>query len=362
MQTYHTLVQADSRNLDLLEAETVDLVITSPPYPMIKMWDELFSNLNPKIKKYLKSERSNQAFELMHEELEKVWKETYRILRPGGIACINIGDATRTIGKHFQLFPNHARVLEQARKIGFQVLPGIIWRKPSNAPNKFMGSGMLPPGAYITHEHEFILLLRKNGKREFRSPEERNKRKQSAYFWEERNQWFSDIWIDLPGTGQTLEKNNSRMRSAAFPFQLAYRLVNMFSTYQDTVLDPFLGTGTTSLASLIAGRNSIGVELDKELLQEAKQRLYEAVTLGNRIVAQRIKNHKEFVKNRSKSGFEFKYTNPYLKVPVMTSQEQMLRFYRPINVKSKDETTIVAKYIEMDSVGEENHSLGKKEK
>ncbi len=346
MQTIHTLVQADSRNLDMLETESVDLVVTSPPYPMIQMWDDLFSNLNPKIKKYLQKENGYQAFELMHKELEKVWKEIYRILRMGGIACINIGDATRTIGKHFQLFPNHAKTLEQASRIGFQVLPGIIWRKPSNAPTKFMGSGMLPPGAYVTHEHEFILILRKNGKREFRNLNEREKRKQSAYFWEERNQWFSDIWIDLPGTGQTLGGNNSRMRSAAFPFQLAYRLVNMFSTYQDTILDPFLGTGTTSLASLIAGRNSIGVELDENLLQEARQRLHEAVGLGKKIVTQRIKSHEEFVKNRSKKGLEFKYTNPYLKMPVMTSQEQTLRFYYPIKIQNKEKTTIIAEYAE----------------
>ena len=105
--------------------------------------------------------------------------------------------------------------------MGFTNLPEIIWRKPTNSPNKFMGSGMLPAGAYVTLEHEFILIFRKGGKRIFKSDAEKLKRQQSAFFWEERNVWFSDLWT-LTGTNQKLNNKNSRERSAAYPFDLAY--------------------------------------------------------------------------------------------------------------------------------------------
>ena len=208
-------------------------------------------------------ERELQAFSLMHEELDAVWTEMYRVLKDGAFLCINIGDAVRTIDDKFQLFSNHSRILSFCTSIGFDALPVILWRKQTNAPNKFMGSGMLPAGAYITLEHEFVLVFRKGGKRCFDSPSEKMARQESAYFWEERNKWFSDIW-DFKGTTQKLNNDKVRKRSGAFPLELAYRMINMYSVRGDTVLDPFLGTGTTILAAMAACRNSIGVELDKE--------------------------------------------------------------------------------------------------
>ena len=103
---------------------------------------------------------------------------------------------------------------------------------------------MYPGGAYVTLEHEYILILRKNGKRKFTTQPEKQNRRESAYFWEERNIWFSDIW-DLKGIRQDIQQKDIRTRSAAFPFELAYRLINMYSVFGDTILDPFLGTGTT---------------------------------------------------------------------------------------------------------------------
>ena len=137
-------------------------------------------------------------------------------------------------------------------------------------PNKFMGSGMLPAGAYATLEHEYILILRKGNKREFKSKEDKLRRQQSAFFWEERNVWFSDIWEDLKGTKQNNIDKHIRERSGAYPFELPYRIINMFSLRGDTVLDPFLGTGTTTLACMATARNSIGYEVNpnfKEHLQ-----------------------------------------------------------------------------------------------
>ena len=125
---------------------------------------------------------------------------------------------------------------------------------------------MLPAGAYVTLEHEYILILRKGTKREFNKAEERQNRRESAIFWEERNAWFSDVWMDVKGTGQELFKKATRSRSAAFPFEVAYRLINMFSVRGDTVLDPFLGTGTTTAAAMACGRHSLGFELDANFL------------------------------------------------------------------------------------------------
>ena len=150
-----------------LADECIDLVVTSPPYPMIEMWDEIFTNQNSKIGEAIKKKDGPLACELMHRELDKVWQEVFRVLKNGGIACINIGDATRTIDGHFALYTNHSRIHTYMQKIGFSALPAILWRKQTNAPNKFMGSGMMPPGAYVTLEHEYVLILRKGNKKEF---------------------------------------------------------------------------------------------------------------------------------------------------------------------------------------------------
>jgi DNA modification methylase len=262
MKTSHQIYFSDSKQMDAVPSASVDLVVTSPPYPMIEMWDKLFAAQNHKIQHALRANDGRQAFELMHQQLNPVWQETFRILKQGGIACINIGDATRTINGNFMLFPNHTQILASLLKAGFSALPFILWRKQTNAPNKFMGSGMLPPGAYVTLEHEYILIVRKGSKREFETDTDKQRRRSSAYFWEERNVWFSDVWLDLKGTSQPLRNAATRRRSAAFPFEIPYRLINMFSVKGDTVIDPFLGTGTTTWAAVAAARNSIGFELE----------------------------------------------------------------------------------------------------
>jgi len=149
--------------------------VTSPPYPMIEMWDDMFSQQSSTVKKKLEQSDGIGAYELMHQILDATWQEAYRVLKSGGFACINIGDATRTINGNFILYTNHARILKYTQELGFSSLPCILWRKQTNAPNKFMGSGMLPAGAYVTLEHEYILILRKGPKREFRK--EKNKKK-----------------------------------------------------------------------------------------------------------------------------------------------------------------------------------------
>jgi DNA modification methylase len=307
-----------------LGAASVELVVTSPPYPMIEMWDEGFGGRNPAIRSALKRADGPGAFRLMHAELDAVWKEVHRVLKPGGFACINIGDAARTLGDDFMLYPNHARILTGLLELGFTPLPAIVWRKQTNAPNKFMGSGMYPAGAYVTLEHELILIARKGGKREFMNGDEKRRRHESALFWEERNAWYSDVWMELKGARQRLGRNSSRNRSGAFPFELAYRLISMFSVKGDTVLDPFLGTGTTLRAAAAAGRNSIGYEIEPGLREDIFSGLPDLVRFARKRVLARIDEHLAFLNQCRDSGREVKYLNRNYNFPVVTRQETEL--------------------------------------
>ncbi len=320
MESIHKIYYQNSNNLNIIESNSIDLIVTSPPYPMIEMWDEMFSVQNSSIKDALNNHQEKQAFEKMHQELDKIWNELFRVLKDGAFACINIGDATRTINQKFQLFSNHSRILTYCLKLGFTSLPLILWRKQTNAPNKFMGSGMLPANAYVTLEHEYILILRKGSNRIFKNDSEKKLRKESSFFWEERNNWFSDVW-HFKGTNQRLNNENIRKRSGAFPFELAYRLINMFSIKGDMVLDPFLGTGTTTLASITSGRNSIGIEIDDNFNKIISPKFERIISFSNNYIRNRIYQHNEFVKNYLEQNKKLKYTNNNYNFPVMTKQE-----------------------------------------
>lgn len=325
MCTVHNIYIGASQKMLQIQDNSVDLVVTSPPYPMIEMWDEIMGKQNPKILKSLQNE-PDTAFELMHAELDKVWHECFRVIRSGGFLCINIGDATRTINGKFKLYNNHSRVSKACMDMGFIGLPNIIWRKQTNAPNKFMGSGMLPCGAYVTLEHEWILIFRKGEKREFKTSDAKLVRMKSSFFWEERNVWFSDVW-DVKGTKQKLQSNSSRERSAAFPFEIPYRLINMFSQKDDMVLDPFLGTGTTMQAAVVLGRNSCGYEIDADFESIIRDNINTiSIDSWNNFIKQRFENHVDFVKNRIAQGKEVKHYNSVMNVAVMTKQEEEIEF------------------------------------
>lgn len=324
MKTTHNILFQDARDLKEIPSGSVDLVVTSPPYPMIEMWDEMFSHQNPEIQDTLADGNGKQAFALMHEILDAVWSEVFRVLKDGRFACINIGDATRKIRDDFCLYPNHARILNYLLTVGFSALPDILWRKQANTPNKFMGSGMLPAGAYVTLEHEYILIVRKGSKREFKTEDEKQNRRESALFWEERNVWYSDVWTDIKGTGQKLPNAMSRLRSAAFPFDLAYRLINMYAVKGDVVLDPFLGTGTTTAAAMASGRNSIGVEIDKSFQHAICPVTHHIVDFSNDYLHDRLRRHFAFVEDRIQNSEALKYTNKHYGCPVVTSQEQFI--------------------------------------
>jgi DNA modification methylase len=343
MKTTHHILLEDAKEMKNVGAESIDLVVTSPPYPMIKMWDDMFSGQNPEIGKALVSGDGIKAFELMHLELGKVWKDVFRALKPGGIACINIGDATRSVNEKFQIYTNHARILNYCLNLGFHALPEILWVKETNKPDKFMGSGMLPVGAYVTLEHEHILILRKGEKREFKTAEEKLKRQRSAFFWEERNIWFSDKWKDINGVFQKLNHAEIRERSGAYPVELAYRLINMFSVQGDTILDPFLGTGTTTLAAIASGRNSIGYEIDRNFGNVIEQRINEVLVIANERNEQRLHKHREFVEKSA--GGQLKYLNTNYNLPVMTLQERELLIPKLKNIRNVGNGTFEVNYI-----------------
>ena len=345
MQTTHSVLFGPAQQtLTSLSDDSVDLVVTSPPYPMIEMWDAGFAAQHEGIGPALTAVDAERAFALMHDVLDTVWRQVVRLVRPGGFVCINIGDATRTLGDIFRLYPNHSRIIQFFLQNGFQNLPNIIWRKPTNAPNKFMGSGMLPAGAYVTLEHEYILIFRKGGKRLFKSDGDRQRRAQSAYFWEERNRWFSDVW-EFRGTGQKLSSGLARERSGAYPFELPYRLINMLSLREDTVLDPFVGTGTTSLAALTAGRNSLGCEFEAGFHETISNVVNdEKVPLLNRVISDRITAHRAFIDARLEQNYEFKHTNRHFQFPVMTSQETQLRLDYVSAIETIDSYRWLASY------------------
>ena len=326
METTHRVIAEDARSLAAIDDSAVELVVTSPPYPMIELWDELFAELDPTVGEALAAGDGQAAFEAMHAELDPVWAELERVLVDGGIACINVGDATRTLDDSFRVYQNRARVVEAMTSLGFDPLPEVVWRKPANSAAKFMGSGMLPPNAYVTLEHEHILVFRNGSERRELAPGA-DRRYAAAYFWEERNNWFSDVWTDVRGERQRLHREELRDCSAAYPFAIPYRLINMYSVYGDTVLDPFWGTGTTTAAALAAARNSVGYELNAELVNAFDRRVDELPTLSRTVGERRLIDHREFVAQERAAGESFDYQAERYEFPVRTKQERSIHLY-----------------------------------
>lgn len=349
----HRIIHGSSPVALATVIEPVELVVTSPPYPMITMWDEVFRAQSAAVDDALTAGDGAAAFEAMHRLLDSVWQRCAALLLPGGHLCINVGDATRRVGGSFRLFANHARIIQACAAIGLETLPGVIWRKTTNAPTKFMGSGMLPPSAYVTLEHEHILIFRKSGRETASS--DRGRRRRSAYFWEERNRWFSDLW-HVPGTRQRVApgpvedrersdvaasradgRGQTRDRSGAFPFEIAYRLVAMFSLEEDRVLDPFAGTGTTALAALRAARSSVSVEHDAERARGIPDRLQSDEEYERSV--QRLSDHRAFLAGRAAAGRPSpRHHNAGHDVAVVTAQETDLRLPPPAREVTREET------------------------
>ena len=251
----YRVIIGDSRRMPEVEDNSVHLTVTSPPYPMVGIWDDFFT------------QASASTYDSMHEYLNQTWLEVQRTLVPGGIACINIGDATRTRDGVFHLYPNHSRIIENFEKLGFVTLPYVLWKKPTTKPHykgkgAFLGSGFLPPNAYVTLDMEYILIFRKGPPRTFQPKDPQ--RYKSQFTKKQRDEWFSQVW-KVPGARQSIDGLERRV--AAFPEEIPRRLISMFSVLGDVVMDPFLGSGTTLKVAMELGRKFVGYEKQKQMAE-----------------------------------------------------------------------------------------------
>jgi len=256
--TNHTIYLGDSRSvISTIPERSVHLVLTSPPYWNLKPYPPTEGQLG-----------NQDDLQVFLGEIHKVWKGCFQALVSGGRLCVVIGDVCLNRKRHgrHRVVPLHAEIINQCVHIGFDNLAPIIWHKIANCRTEmdrstyFLGKPF-EPNAIIKNDVEFILMFRKPG--EYRHPTS-EQRRGSKLGREEFFQYFRQVW-DLPGA-------STRRHPAPFPEPLAYRLIRMFSFVGDTVLDPFVGTGSTCLAAARAGRSSIGIEIDPRYVEICKER------------------------------------------------------------------------------------------
>lgn len=262
-KTAHQLVLGDARDLSSLEDESVHLVVTSPPY-----FD---------LKEYASDAEGNQLGRYSHydvflQELDNVWSECRRVLVPGGRICCVIGDILiprRLDGRH-RVLPLPADIQVRSRGLGLDNLTPILWFKIGNRTNEAGGGSSgyygkpYQPGAIIKNDHEHILLLRKPGG--YRNTPMIQKAL-SMLQRSEVDNWMRPVWHDIKGA--SLRNGHP----APFPSDLAERLIKMFSFAGDVVLDPFAGSGSTAVAAMRAGRNSISIEVEETYVSRARVRM-----------------------------------------------------------------------------------------
>ena len=260
--TTHEVALGDARKMEL-EPGSIQLVLTSPPYWTLKEYRSTDGQLG-----------HIDDYAAFLRELDKVWEQCFEALVPGGRLICVVGDVClsrrKNKGRH-TVVPLHASIQEHCRKIGFDNLSPIIWHKISNASyevengSSFLGKPY-EPNAVIKNDIEFILMERKPGG--YRKPSVAT-RVLSVISAENHQKWFQQIWTGLTGA-------STRNHPAPYPLELAERLIQMFSFVGDTVLDPFFGTGTTTLAAMQHGRNSIGYEIDETYQAQAERRIQDA--------------------------------------------------------------------------------------
>jgi DNA modification methylase len=261
-KTRHQIHLGDARDLSWIQDGSVHLIVTSPPY-----WT---------LKEYAAGNENQMGHFVEYEhflsELDRVWRECARVLVGGGRICCIVGDvcmARKKQGRHF-IVPLHADIEVRARRFGLDCLQPIIWHKIANGATEVQGNGSgfygkpYQPGAIIKNDVEYILFLRKGG--EYRSTPVLQKAL-SMLTREEMKAWQRSIWTDLRGA------STRDGHPAPYPVELAERLIKLFSFAGDTVLDPFAGTGSTSMAAIMSGRNSIANEIEPSYVEIARKRI-----------------------------------------------------------------------------------------
>lgn len=266
-RTSHQLRSADARNLSFIPNESVHLIVTSPPYWTLKEYAPNAGQLG-----------AIEDYEKFLSELDKVWAECARVLVPGGRICCVVGDVCiprKRDGRH-RIMPLHADIMVHTRKLSLDSLTPILWFKIANGAMEANGNGAgfygkpYQPGAIVKNDFEYILSLRKGGT--YRSPSPTQKAL-SILSKDEMKAWLRTSWTDIKGI------STRKGHPAPYPVGLAERLIRLFSFAGDTILDPFVGCGSTCLAALNSGRSSIGVEIEPEYIRLARETLHRAVLL-----------------------------------------------------------------------------------
>lgn len=263
-QTTHRIYIGDSRRMDDLADESIHLVVTSPPYWQLK--DYGHSN----------QIGFNDSYEQYINHLNLVWAECDRVLKPGCRLCVNIGDqfARSVYYGRYKVIPIRTEIIKFCEAVGLDYMGAIIWQKVTTTNTtggaSVMGSFPYPRNGILKLDYEFILIFKKNGTTDAPTKEAREASKLTTAEW---NEFFAGHWR-FPG-----ERQSSHI--AMFPKELPRRLIRMFSFIGETILDPFLGSGTTSVAALETERNSVGYEIDSETipLLRSKLRIDQASTL-----------------------------------------------------------------------------------
>lgn len=264
--TRHRLHLGDARDLSWIPDESIHLVVTSPPYWTLKEYEPCAGQMG-----------AIADYEGFLDQLDRVWRECARVLVPGGRICCVVGDVCiprKREGRHY-IMPLHADIQVRARKLELDCLTPILWHKIANGVTEAEGNGAgfygkpYQPGAVVKNDVEYVLFLRKGTGYRSVSP------MQKALSMLTRNEmqaWFRSFWTDVKGA------STRAGHPAPYPVELAERLVRMFSFAGDTVLDPFAGTASTSVAALRAGRNSISNEIEAAYLELAHDRLTKAAS------------------------------------------------------------------------------------
>jgi modification methylase len=241
----HKIIFGDSRYMPEIADKSIHFMVTSPPYWCIKDYS------------HQGQIGYDQEYHVYIEDLAKVLRETYRVLHPGCRAAVNIGDQYLRASEHdrYRVMPIPADIISAAQKTGFDFMGNIIWKKISTTKTTgggvWMGSIYHPRDGHITYEHEYIIILKKPGK----APKPTKVQKENSRLTkDERSEWFRGIWEVSP------ERQKSHI--AMFPLEIPYRLIKMYSFHGETILDPFMGSGTTAKAAEMLGRSAVGYEIN----------------------------------------------------------------------------------------------------